>query len=102
MNGLILLPLAATQMSEVSEEDSLWLFLLGVVFTGVAHACFTSSLKTVKVAAVSVAAALEPVYGMLAAGILLRESPTMTLLIRAVFIIGASFLSLLPEENRAT
>lgn len=93
--GFVLLPLAAPQIFQVTVEDWFWLSLLGVVFTGIAHACFTSSLKTVRVAAVSVAAALEPVYGMLAAAIFLREMPTILMLIGAAFIIGASFISLL-------
>lgn len=94
--GLILLPLAVPQIPKVTAGDWLWMLLLGVACTGVAHACFTSSLKTVRVAVVGVAAALEPVYGMLAAWLFLGESPTMTMLIGATFIIGASFLSLLP------
>lgn len=56
-------------------------------------------MKSVRVAAVSVAAALEPVYGMLAAGIFLRELPTILMLIGAAFIIGASFISLLPTPH---
>jgi drug/metabolite transporter (DMT)-like permease len=95
--GLILLPLAAPLIPQVTAGDWLWLSLLGVVFTGFAHASFTSSLKSVRVTAVSVAAALEPVYGMLAAWLVLGESPTMTMLIGATLIIGASFLSLLPD-----
>ena len=94
--GLILLPLAIPQIPKVTAGDWLWMLLLGVACTGVAHACFTSSLKTVRVAVVGVAAALEPVYGMLAAWLFLGESPTMTMLTGATFIIGASFLSLLP------
>ena len=94
--GLILLPLTVPQIPKVTADDWLWMLLLGVVCTGFAHACFTSSLKTVRVAVVGVAAALEPVYGMLAAWMFLGESPTLTMLIGATCIIGASFLSLLP------
>lgn len=96
--GLVLLPLAVPHFSEVKASDWLWLVLLGIACTGVAHAGFTSSLKTVRVASVSVAAALEPVYGMIAAWLLLGESATTVMLIGAAFIIGASFLSMLPDR----
>ena len=97
--GMILLPIAVPQLSGVTAHDWLWLSLLGVAFTGVAHALFTSSLKIVRVAAVSVAAALEPVYGMFAAWIFLRESPTVIMLAGATFITGASFLIFLPAPR---
>ncbi len=100
--GLLLLPLAVPQIPQVTANDWLWLSVLGVVFTGFAHASFTSSLKVVRVTAVSVAAALEPVYGMFAAWLVLGESPTLTMLIGAALIIGASFLSLLPDSPVAT
>jgi drug/metabolite transporter (DMT)-like permease len=95
--GLLLLPWAVPELSGVTGRDWLWLILLGVVFTGFAHACFTASLKSVRVAAVSVAAALEPVYGMIAAWLILGESPTPVMLVGAAMIIGASFLSLLKD-----
>jgi drug/metabolite transporter (DMT)-like permease len=95
--GLLLLPLAAPQLSSVPVRDWAWLVLLGVVFTGLAHACFTASLQRVRMPVVAVVAALEPVYGIAAAWIFLSETPTYRMLLGGVLIIGASLLSLLPE-----
>ncbi|TWU49051.1 DMT family transporter [Rubripirellula reticaptiva] len=95
--GLVLLPLAVPQFPNVQASDWLRLLLLGVACTGVAHAIFTSSLRTVRVASVSVAASLEPVYGMLAAWMVLGESATSVMLVGAAFVVGASFLSMLPD-----
>ena len=71
--------------------------VLGIVFTGLAHACFTASLQRVRVAVVAVVAALEPVYGIAAAWVFLGEAPTSRMLVGGVLIIGASLLSLLPD-----
>ena len=95
--GLLLLPLAATQLPSVPARDWAWLVLLGIVFTGLAHACFTASLQRVRVAVAAVVAALEPVYGITAAWVFLSETPTPRMLVGGVLIIGASLLSLLPD-----
>jgi drug/metabolite transporter (DMT)-like permease len=95
--GLLLLPLSATQLSSVPARDWAWLVLLGVVFTGLAHACFTASLQRVRVAVVAVVAALEPVYGIAAAWVFLGETPPPRMLVGGVLIIGASLLSLRPD-----
>lgn len=98
--GLLLLPLAATRLPAVPARDWAWLILLGIVFTGLAHACFTASLQRVRVAIVAVVAALEPVYGIVAAWIIFGDRPTMVILGGTLLIIGASVLSLLPSSHQ--
>ena len=98
--GLLLLPLAAAQLPAVPARDWAWLILLGIVFTGLAHACFTASLQRVRVAVVGVVAALEPVYGIAAAWAIFGDTPSPAMLAGGVLIIGASFLSLLPPPCR--
>ncbi len=93
--GLLLLPLAATQLPAVPVHDWAWLLLLGVVFTGLAHACFTASLQRVRLAVVAVVAAMEPVYGIAAAWMIFGDAPTIHMLCGMLLIIGASLLSLL-------
>ncbi len=92
--GLLLLPLAVAQLPLVPPGDWVWLVVLGIVFTGLAHACFTASLRRVRMAVVGVVAALEPVYGIAAAWLFLREQPSALMLLGGAFIIGASVLSL--------
>ena len=96
--GLLLLPLAAAQWPAVPARDWAWLFLLGIVFTGLAHASFTASLQHVRVAVVGVVAALEPVYGIAAAWAIFGDTPSPAMLVGGVLIIGASLLSLLPSS----
>lgn len=96
--GLLLLPLAAGQLPAVPARDWAWLILLGIVFTGLAHACFTASLQRVRVAVVAVVAALEPVYGIAAAWMIFDDMPTMVMLAGALLIISASVLSVLPSS----
>ncbi len=92
--GLLLLPLAAAQLPQVAERDWAWLVLLGVIFTGLAHASFTASLQRVRMAVVGVVAALEPVYGIASAWLLLGEQPSLLMLLGGTLIIGASLVSL--------
>jgi drug/metabolite transporter (DMT)-like permease len=103
--GLLLLPLAAAHLPAVPAVEWPWLILLGVVFTGLAHALFTASLCAVPLAVVGVAAALEPVYGIAAAWLLLHEIPAPTMLAGGALIIAASLLPLTaprpePAPNR--
>ena len=97
--GLVLLPLAAGQLPQVTARDWAWLILLGVVFTALAHASFTASLPRVRMAVVGVVAALEPVYGIAAAWLLLGEQPSRLMLLGGALIIGASLLALLVKPT---
>ncbi|RMG62844.1 MAG: EamA family transporter, partial [Bacteroidetes bacterium] len=51
------------------------LILLGVVFTGLSHTLFIQGLREVKAQTASIITSLEPVYGLLAAWLLLAEVP---------------------------
>jgi drug/metabolite transporter (DMT)-like permease len=88
--GLILLPLAGGRLAGLDARDWLWLVVLGVVFTGVAHACFTASLAGVRISTVGVTTALEPVYGIAFAWWLLGERPSLKTALGAALIIGAA------------
>ncbi len=98
--GLLLLPLAAAQLPAVPARDWAWLIVLGIVFTGLAHFCFTASLQRVRVALVAVVAALEPVYGIAAAWMIFGDFPTMVMLCGALLIISAGVSSLLPSSDQ--
>lgn len=91
--GLLLLPWGVPGLGAISARDWVWLALLGVVFTGVAHWAFTAALTRVTVRAAGVAAALEPVYGVaLAAGLLDEPLPGRTLA-GGVMLVGAAVLT---------
>jgi len=91
--ALCLLPLAAPQLGEVRTIDWLWIGLLGVFCTGVAHSLFVASLAVIKARTAAVVFALEPVYGITMAWLLFDENPTLRMLIGGALIIVAIVVS---------
>lgn len=88
-----LLPLAFTELPQVRALDWLWLVLLGVLCTGVAHSLFVASLRLIKARTAAVIFALEPVYGIAFAAVLFGEEPSLRMLAGGALIIFATFLS---------
>lgn len=88
--AVILLPFLFLPIPVLTLQDVLLLALLGVVFTGVAHSLFIKGLATVKVQTASIIACLEPVYGILAAVLLLGELPSAQALSGGAIILGAA------------
>ena len=91
--AICLLPVAVPQLSEVRAIDWLWIGLLGVFCTGVAHSLFVASLAVIKARTASVVFALEPVYGITLAWLLFDENPTLRMLIGGALIIVAIVVS---------
>ena len=90
---LCLLPFAAPSLGHVPPKDWLWLVLLGVLCTGLAHSLFVASLKVLKARTTSVIFALEPVYGIAIAWWLFNERPTLGMILGGVLIILASVIT---------
>jgi len=91
--ALCLLPVAAPQLSEVRAIDWLWIGLLGVFCTGVAHSLFVASLAVIKARTAAVVFAMEPIYGITVAWLLFDENPTLRMLIGGALIIVAIVVS---------
>jgi drug/metabolite transporter (DMT)-like permease len=91
--GLCLLPMAAPQLSDVRPIDWLWIGLLGVFCTGLAHSLFVASLAVIKARTAAVVFAMEPVYGITIAWLLFDENPTLRMLLGGVLIIVAIIVS---------
>lgn len=91
--GLCLLPLAAPQLSDVRPLDWLWIGLLGVFCTGLAHSLFVASLGVIKARTAAVVFAMEPVYGIAMAWLLFSETPTVRMLLGGLLIIVAIVVS---------
>ena len=70
------------------------LVFLGVICTALAHALFIFSLKAVKTQLAGIVAALEPVYGILFAFLLLAEVPRAMTLLGGALIVGATCLAI--------
>ena len=91
--AVCLLPFAAPELAEVRAQDWLWIGLLGVLCTGVAHSLFVASLAVIKARTAAVVFALEPVYGITLAWVLFHETPTLRMLLGGALIIIAIVVS---------
>ena len=65
------------------------LLVLGVLCTALAHTLFIRSMRVLSAHTASVVAALEPVYGIALAVVLLDEVPDLRTMLGAVLIVGA-------------
>jgi drug/metabolite transporter (DMT)-like permease len=90
---LCLLPFTWSSLPAVPAMDWLWLALLGVFCTGLAHSLFVASLKVLKARTTSVIFSLEPVYGIAIAWWLFNEQPTIGMLFGGALIILASIIT---------
>jgi len=88
--ALLLIPFLFLPAPAVTPRDMLLLALLGIVFTGIAHSLFIRGLATVKAQTASIIASLEPVYGILAAAIILAEMPALRELAGGAVILSAA------------
>ena len=91
--ALVLLPFAGPAVTSVPPRDWLWIALLGVLCTGLAHSLFVASLKVLKARTTSVIFALEPVYGIAIAWWLFAEQPSLRMLAGGALIIVASIVT---------
>jgi drug/metabolite transporter (DMT)-like permease len=88
-----LLPFAGPAVAEVPARDWLWLAMLGIFCTGLAHSLFVASLRVLNARTTAVILAIEPVYGISFAWWLFGEQPNLRMLAGGVLIILASVLS---------
>ncbi|KAF0863539.1 DMT family transporter [Pseudomonas sp. LD120] len=91
--ALCLLPVAAPELGQVRAMDWLWISLLGIFCTGLAHSLFVASLAVIKARTAAMVFALEPVYGITVAWLLFGENPTLRMLMGGALIIVAIMVS---------
>ena len=91
--ALVLIPFLFIESYSFSTYNLALLVLLGVVFTGLSHSLFINGMKTVKAETASIIASLEPVYGILAALILLGEVPALNEIIGGAIILSATLMA---------
>jgi len=88
---VVLLPFLFLTAPVFRLNDILLLSILGVIFTGLAHSLFINGLASVKAQKASIIASLEPVYGIIAAILLLGSIPTLRVILGGLIILGAAF-----------
>ncbi len=82
-------------------KDVALLAVLGIVCTAGAHTLFIASLRTLSAHTASVVAALEPVYGIALAIVLLGEVPAARTLAGGALVIAAALVASAGAEQRA-
>jgi len=85
-----LTPLAFVARVLPETGDLLLLLALGLACTALAHTLFIGSLRVLSAHTASVVTALEPVYGIALAFLLLGEAPGVRTLTGAALIVGAA------------
>lgn len=100
--AICLLPFIATSLPGVSRLDWLWIALLGVFCTGIAHSLFVASLKVVKARTAAVVFALEPVYGIAFAWLIFSQAPSARMFLGGALIVATIALSSLLGGQRST
>ena len=85
--AVILLPFFLIVPKQFTPMDIANLIILGVVCTALAHTLFIYSMRSVRAFTAGIAAALEPVYGMLLAIIVLGEIPSLRTIIGGLIIL---------------
>ncbi len=88
--AVCLAPLALMAAAVPNTSDLLLLVVLGVVCTALAHTLFIGSMRAISAHTASVVAALEPVYGIALAFLLLGETPGARTLAGAALVVGAA------------
>lgn len=93
--AIVLLPtllLTSAASDSLTLRTLLLLAALGLVCTALAHTLFISSLRDITAQLASVIAALEPVWGIGFAWLLLAESPSARTLAGGALIVGATLI----------
>ncbi len=85
---LSLLAIAPLTSLALSTREVGLLLVLGVLCTAVAHTLFIESLAVLRTQTASIISALEPVYGILLAALVLGEVPSFRTLVGGGLIIG--------------
>lgn len=93
--AIFLLPILFLFKVSPSFSDIAYVVLLGIVFTGLAHTLFISSLRGVNARTASIIASLEPLYGIILAFIFLNEIPAIHTAIGGAIVLATSFYATL-------
>ena len=92
--AICLLPFVITAGQMPGQATLVYLLVLGVLCTALPHTLFIKSLSVLKAQLASVVTALEPVYGIVLAVIVLNEIPSLSTVLGAVIVIGAVLLAM--------
>lgn len=88
--AVLLLPFVTRGIDLVTEHRWIYIILLGVVFTSLAHTLFVGSLRTIRASRAGLIASMEPIYGMVFAALVLSEIPSLKTVAGGIIVVGAA------------
>ena len=88
--ALLLIPFVSSDIDLIKDQRWLYIILLGVIFTSLAHTLFVQSLRTIRASTAGLIASLEPVYAMGFAAAVLSEIPGILTVAGGVIVVGAA------------
>ena len=83
----------------VSLSNIFLTILLGTIFTALPHTMFIGGMKYVKTQTAGIITCLEPLYGIILAGILIHEVPDFKVIVGGIIILGTVFYSTLKSKK---
>lgn len=101
--AVVLLPLVVLTATSAAftPRDLVLLLVLGVLCTALSHTLFIASLRKVSAHTAAVVTALEPVYGIALAFLLLGEVPSVRTIVGGALIVGAAVQASGAKADRA-
>ncbi len=97
--ALILFPFFFEDIMNGNQQDWIYLIILGVIFTGIAHTLFINSMKGMKAQTASLIACLEPFYAIILAWIILNETPTLRMSAGGLLILAVATYATLSNRK---
>ena len=97
---LVTLPFSLGSLGAIHALDWLWLALLGIFCTALAHYLLVSSLMVLKARSAGIVIALEPVYAIVFAAVLFAQMPSLRALLGGAIMIGAIIWSGVRQRER--
>lgn len=92
---LVLIPFPFILRFELTGKNLFLLAVLGVACTAASHTLFIQGMKYIKAQTASIIHSLEPVYGIIFAFILLKEIPSLRIILGGMVILVAQVFILL-------
>ncbi|NMH60094.1 DMT family transporter [Alteromonas ponticola] len=87
---IVLIPVGSTELTEINLSTGLLIATLGTLFTALPHALIANCLIYLRAKTFSLIACMQPLYGVLLAVVLLKETPELSTLLGGLLIISAS------------
>jgi drug/metabolite transporter (DMT)-like permease len=96
---LALLAVTPLKGLALTTSEVVWLLVLGVFCTALAHTLFIDSLRVLRAQTASVISTLEPVYGIALAALLLEEVPTLRTLVGGTVVLATIVWASWPPQT---